>query len=708
MPSTSHVQSPAAATPETSAGQVRRPARREIILRGAVLVLMVFLIYAPVLSAGFIWDDEENIVTNETLRSLDGLRQMWPVPRSIQQYYPLMYTRYWLEYHVWGLAPAGYHLVNIALHATAVLLVWRVLVRLSVPGAWLAAALFAVHPVVVESVAWVTERKNVLSLSLALVSMLCWLRFALADEAQAEASSNAARRWRWYALSLVVFALALTAKTVVVTLPPVLLVLQWWRQGRITRRGVLCTLPFFALSIAAGLITTWMETVHLGARGAQWSLTPLERFLLAGRGLWFYVGKLVWPWPLAFFYPRFTIDAHAAWQYLFPLAALAVPLALYGARDRIGRGPLAAVLIYVGVLFPMLGFFNIYYALYAQVSDHFQYHACVALFAFAAAAITTALPRLAPAGRQAGYAAVGGWLLVLAIISVQQTAIYHDLETLYRDTIAKNPSGTIAYSNLGVYLDNRGESSEAIALAREVLRLDPRDPLAHTNLAVFLLHQGQREGIKPDQLSEAIEHLERGLELAHEAWGSAPDEPRVRTQLAAALLQQAAQQGNPSLKIDAAIAQLATALQLDPSYVDAEIYLAISCATAGRAPDAVAHTQRALELAPQDEERLRAMLGPALVAEAHNSLATTLAGRGDLRGAARHFEAAIQLRPDFDRALNNLGAVLMNLGETDRAIHYFQEAVTQNPDYVEARANLERAEKMRRSPSSPAPPEKSQ
>ncbi len=183
------------------------------------------------------------------------------------------------------------------------------------------------------------------------------------------------------------FALALTAKTVVVTLPPVMLVIQWWKQGRVTRRDCLAVAPFFALSIAMGLVTTWMETYHLGARGSEWSLSPPERLLLAGRALWFYVGKLVWPYPLAFFYPRFEMDTKLWWQYLVPFAAIGIPVVLWLWRGRIGRGPLAAVLIYAGVLFPMLGFFNIYYALYAQVSDHFQYHACIALFALSAAGI---------------------------------------------------------------------------------------------------------------------------------------------------------------------------------------------------------------------------------------------------------------------------------------------------------------------------------
>jgi tetratricopeptide (TPR) repeat protein len=598
------------------------------------------------------------------------------------------------------LSPFGYHLVNILLHATAVLLLWRVLLRLQVPGAWLAAAMFAVHPVMVESVAWVTERKNVLSMSLVLGSILCYLRFAF-PEIRASRETREAKPTAWYAASLVLFALALTAKTVVVTLPPVLLVIQWWKRGKIERRDWLAVAPYFLLSIALGSITTWMETYHLGARGKEWSLTPLERLLLAGRALWFYATTLVWPHPLAFFYPRFTIDTHAWWQYLFPIAAIAVPAVLWLLRDRISRGPLAAVLIYTGVLMPMLGFFNIYYAMYAQVSDHFQYHACVALFALAAAGISAAAARLHPSNRAIGSAAIAALLIVLAAISFRQTYIYHDLETLYRDTIAKNPRGTIAYSNLGVYLNAQGQNDEAIALAREVLALDPDDPIGHANLSFFLLTHGNRYGLQPDELDEIIDHLRRALSTAQDAWGTIPNEARIRTQLATALLRQGTSDGVKPEKIAEVIEQSSAALKVEPTYVDAELNLALALATIGRAAEAVAHAQRALDLDPQNAEPLHRTLGPALSAEAHNARAGAFAAQGAWREAADEYSAAVALRPEFDRALNNLGVMMMKLGDTERAIHYFQEAVRQNPQYTEAQANLERAQRSQSEPATP-------
>ena len=537
-----------------------------------------------------------------------------------------MYTSYWIEYQLWGLAPLGYHLVNLLLHATAAILAWRLLLRLHVPGAWLAAAIFAVHPVEVESVAWITERKNVLSLTLALLSMMAYFHFA-PPELSAGGETPSAGRWRWYALSLGLFALALFAKTAVVTLPPVLLVIYWWKRGRIRGWDVLDVMPFFALSVAMGLVTTWMETYHVGAWGEEWGLSPVERLLLSGRALWFYAMKLLWPHSLAFFYPRFSIDSHVAWQYLFPAAAIALPVALWLLRGRIGRGPLAAVLIYAGVLLPALGFFNIYYARFAYVSDHFQYHASVALIALAAAGAALAAARLDPGQRAMARGGAAVLLVVLAVLTFRQTFIYHDLETLYRDTIAKNPQGWTAYANLSSHVDALGRHDEALRLAQRGLRLGPNEPNVHNNMGVFLFMQGQREGFRPGQLEEAISHLR-------------------------------------------------DTLQLDPDRIEARMNLAMALVVAGQPDEAGEQFSRVLRTNPRH-------------AEAHFELANLLVQREQLREAAQHYAEAVRLRPTYVDALHNLGAVLLKMGDIDQAIPFFQEVLRLKPDSAEARANLE-------------------
>ncbi len=342
-----------------------------------VLVLITLLAYQPVWRAGFIWDDDFYVTNNTPLHTVDGLWGIWFKPGTTIQYYPLVFTSFWAEYHFWGLQPLGYHLVNVLLHALNAILLWRVLQQLKIPGSWWAAAIFALHPVSVESVAWITERKNVLSGFFYLLAVLAYLRFRpLTDRESARAGD-----WRYYPLVLALFLCALLSKTVTCSLPAVLLLLVWWKNGRVERRDVLATAPLFVLGVASGFMTTWMEKHSVGANGAEWALSFVQRCLVAGRALWFYTGKLFWPRNLTFIYPHWEINAGVWWQYAFPVAALAVLIALWRVRSRIGRGPLVAVLFFAGTLVPALGFFDVFPFRYSYVADHFQYLACIGLIA---------------------------------------------------------------------------------------------------------------------------------------------------------------------------------------------------------------------------------------------------------------------------------------------------------------------------------------
>ncbi|MBI2825044.1 MAG: tetratricopeptide repeat protein [Planctomycetia bacterium] len=634
-------------------------------LAGGALVAMVLAAYVAALGAGFIWDDEFNVTTNATLRSLDGLRQMWFVPRSIQQYYPLMYTTYWVEYHLWELKPFGYHFDNVLLHATAVLLLWRLLLRLQVPGAWLAAAIFAVHPVEVESVVWITERKNVLSLTLALLSMLCYLRFAPPEgDRMGEPPSPA--RWRWYALSFLSFALAMFAKTVVLSLPAVLLVIYWWKRGRLRWVDVARLAPFFTLGVALGLTTVWMETHHVGAKGEEWSLIAGERVLLSGRAIWFYVGKLAWPHPLAFLYPRFAVDVPAWRQWLLFVAAISVPVALWLARGRIGRGPLAAVLIYVGVLAPALGFFNIYFTRFAQVADHFQYHASVAMIALAAAGAALVATRLPAGWRGIANATAAVVLVALAALTVRQTFIYQDLETLYRDTIAKNPKSWMAYGNLSEHLNSQGRYDEAIDLLEKCLAIydaedihDRRYLLAESSLGFVLLEVQRFDDARP--------HFVAALSVD-------PDDCRSLYGLGMSLA--------ATDRFAEAQACFEHALQVDPDHAEAHYGLAVALGRQGRAEEATSHFRKSLELNATDP----------LV---HFEFGNLLAQQRDLRQAAVHYAEAVRLRPGYVDALHNLGVVLKDSGDVDRAIPRLQEALRLNPSDADTKAALEEALRMR-------------
>ncbi len=473
--------------------------RRNAGVLGAATLLVVttFVAYLPAIRGGFIWDDDDYVTASEPLRTVEGLTKIWFKFGATKQYYPAVHTTFWVEYHLWGLNPAGYHLVNVALHSLNALLLWLLLRRLSIPGAYFAAAIFALHPVQVESVAWITERKNVLSCFFYLSSARAYFRFARITPApvstakprhQAAKAIPDRKTRHFYFLSLVLFLCALLSKTVTASLPAAILLVIWWKKGKLAQRDVSPLIPMFALGIALGLITAWLEKHNVGAIGAEWNLGAVERILIAGRALWFYAAKLLLPVNLAFIYPRWIISASAAWQYLFPVSAVAMAAILWLARRRMGRGPLAAVLFFAGTLTPALGFFDVFPMQYSFVADHFQYHASMGLIVLFAAALQSLLARFPISGIR--YPAIIGGIFaaLLALLTWHQSHIYRDLETLYRDTLRKNPECVLAHQNLGSLLLSQGRILEAKEHFSAILRMEPdnADTLANIGLAVYL------------------------------------------------------------------------------------------------------------------------------------------------------------------------------------------------------------------------------
>ncbi len=480
------------------------PARSRLAFGVALALVCAALAfgYAPALRGGFVWDDDAHI-TAPALRTASGLARIWSDPTATQQYYPLLHTAFWLEQKLWGATPLGYHVLNLSLHALAAWLFGLCLRRLAVAGAWFAALLFALHPVAVESAAWISEQKNTLSLVFYLSAALAWLRF------ERDRSRLA------YAAATLLFVAALLTKTVTATLPAALLVLAWWRRRRIAwRDDVVPLAPWFALAASAGLFTAWVERKLIGAEGAAFELDFAQRGLLAGRVVWFYLGKLAWPADLAFFYPRWKINAGAIVAWLPLVAAVALTVILLRRRDTRTRGPLVAWLLFVGSLFPALGFFNVFPFLYSFVADHFQYLPSLAIFALAGAA----LARLAPPPRVAVTVvlAVG-----LGFLTRQQAALYRDNETLLRATLARNPASWVAANNLGKeLLGDPARRREAMALFERALVLRPAYFEAQNNLGLALTQEGR--------LGEAIPHLEAALRLK-------PASPQVHNNLGIAL-----------------------------------------------------------------------------------------------------------------------------------------------------------------------------
>ena len=538
-------------------------------IAGALLVLLTLITYLPALRGGFIWDDDSYVTQNPMLHSLGGLEAIWFKPLATPQYYPLVFTSFWVERHLWGVQPFGYHLVNVLLHALNAVLLWRVLQRLKIAGAWWIAAIFALHPVNVESVAWITERKNTLSGLFYLLSALAWLRFRPPTNRDAARAQD----WRYYWIALGFFVCALLSKTVTCSLPLVLLLVTWWKTGRIEKRDVLVFTPWFIPGIASGFMTRWMEQ-HLVRGGAEWNLSFAQRCLLAGRALWFYAGKLCWPLDLSFIYPHWEIDAGAAWQYVFPLAALAALVVLWCLRTRLGRGPLAAVLFFVITLAPALGFANVYPFRYSYVADHFQYLACIGLITLGVEAVVKVSSRVRQQSRQLGTIGAAILLLLLGTASWGQAKAYHDLETLWRDTLAKNPNAWLAQNNLGSILRQDGKPEEAMGYFAQALRIKPDLAEAHYNLGVTLAQL--------DRTSEAIEHYQQALQF-DPAFAEAHYNLGVALALSGRGLE--------------AKEHFEEALRLNPDYAEAHFNLGLILVAQGKTTEAAQQYREALDLA---------------------------------------------------------------------------------------------------------------
>ena len=359
---------------------------------------LAFLIYFPAIEGDFIWDDDMHLTENQLLESVEGLKTIWLNPGATVQYYPLVFTSFWIEKKLWDNNPTGYHVINQLLHTSVALLLWRLLILLSVPGAGLAALIFLMHPVNVESVAWITERKNTLSGLFYLASLTFYLRFSQLEYLPSSPKKKVPKNNNglFYILSITSFLMALFSKTATCTLPAVILLIIWWKKGSIKFKDVLCITPFLLLALIMARLTFVVEKSFAGAQGTNWEFSFWERFIIAGKTLWFYLYKLVFPFNLTFIYPRWLVDSLAGTSYLIPLTFIAMIAGLWLFRNTVGKAPLVAILFFAGTLFPVLGFFNFYFMRYSFVADHFQYLACIgpiALFSSSLTVLTTSASR---------------------------------------------------------------------------------------------------------------------------------------------------------------------------------------------------------------------------------------------------------------------------------------------------------------------------
>lgn len=642
-------------------------------LLALVFALATFLAYQPAWQGAAVFDDDDHLTPPE-FASTQGLGRIWTEPGAVSQYYPVTHTAFWLQNRLWGHAMPGYHFLNLALHVFCALLFLRILQHLKLPGAWLAAAIFALHPVHAESVAWVSELKNTLSTACYLGAALVWLRF------------DQSRRRTDYFIALFLFIAALLSKSVTASLPAALLVVLWWQRGRLSlHRDVLPLLPFFLLGMSSGLFTAWIERHFIGAEGADFNLTFVQRLLIAGHAFWFYLGKLIWPSNLTFIYLRWDLNAAASWQYLFPAAACLLVTGLWILRTR-RRGPLAAILLFAGTLFPVLGFLNIYPFRYSFVADHYVYLASLGLIAALAAGLTGLVNRWLALNPVVPRLLAAVLLAALAILTFRQSYVYRDTETLWRDTLAKNPNCFVAHSNLGLHLHQQGRLAEAIPHLQQARRLQPGFAEIHNNLGNALRDEG---------------HLDEARALYEQALQIRPSLAQAHYNLGALLLLQH--------QPDEAVAHFQKAIDLRPEYVDARINLAGLLLDQNRPAEALPHARQALTLRPENPDALTNCASALLAlgqpadalqlfekalalqpqsADRHFNLAQALLALNRPAEAQTHLERAIALQPAFARALTALGHLLLAQGQLKEASQHYQLAIANAPDDYDAVCNL--------------------
>jgi tetratricopeptide (TPR) repeat protein len=618
-------------------------ARRQLLLAAAI-VAIALAVYIPAMRGGFAWDDSVQVMDNPLIKDPAGLRRFW-FGAEAMDYFPLTFTTHWLEWRLWGPHAAGYHAFNVLLHAISAALVWRVLRRLKVPGAWLAGALFAVHPVAADSVAWISERKNTLSTALYLASVLAYLVW----------EDRGTRRW--YGAAMLCFLLALLAKTSVVILPLVLLLCAWRRRGGISRRDIARSVPFFALALALGLVTIWFQR-HNAIHGMTVrSEGAASRLAASGWIIWFYLYKVLFPAGLCAIYPRWRVDGASVAAYL-PLALLAAgliwlwmrrkgsgpfdtaqgrpepfdfahgPEQVEGQRRMGGRAPLFAAAYFLIALLPVLGIVNMLFMGLSLVADHFQYLAMIGVIAFAAAVLARAASARGWAGR-AGVAASVGCVVVLGVLTWNRAGLYGDEELLWQDNLARNPSAAV-WNAQGVARSYAGRHEQALECFDTAIRLKPDMAEAFVNRAAALEALGRFE--------DAVRDYDQALKLR-------PGDAATYNG-----------RGNALVRMN-------------------------------RPDDALKDYDAAIALRP----------GYGL---AYYNRGNVHFNAGRLEQALLDYDQAIRFRPEYARAWNNRAAVFARLGRGDDALRDFTQALALDPGnagawYNRARLYSERKEYAR-------------
>jgi tetratricopeptide (TPR) repeat protein len=630
--------------------------KRRLLLGVLLLAGLTVLAYVPALAGGFIWDDDTFLTRSPFIKAADGLRRLWLTTQA-PDYWPLTSTTLWVEWRIWGMRAGGYHATNVLMHIGEALLLWTILKRLKIPGAYLAALIFALHPVNVESVAWITQRKNLVAMLFFLLSILCFLQ---TDPGAPPGPARRSGRGGWYGLSLLAFVLAMLGKGSVAPLPLVLLGIIVWHR-RLEASDWMRIAPFLAVAAIFTAVNVGLESHAYGHRMAGF----VERMLGAAAALWFYAAKAIWPVNLCFVYPPWSIhiDEFRWWIPLLAAVGTTAGLWIVGKRGRSpwGRGALFAWLYFGAMLVPAMGFTDVGFMEYSLVSDHYQHLALLGVAALAAAGLVSWIGRLPAAARLAGWALCALMTGLLAVLTLLQSRTYADLQTLYTDTLKRNPDCWMAHENLANILATLpGRMPEALAHYETVLRVKPDRADGHYNLANAL-------ATVPGRLPESIAQYEEALRLK-------PDMAEAHENLADVLTPMPG-------RLPEAIAHYEDALRLKPDRAETHESLANALASLpGRMPEALTQYVEALRLNPD-------------MAEGHYNLANALATlpRRMPETLAQYGEA-LRLKPDMAEGHENLADALATLpGRMPEALAHYEEALRLNPDRAETHENLANA-----------------
>jgi tetratricopeptide (TPR) repeat protein len=553
---------------ETGEGLAVKPAsvRWTTLLPALAIVAAGFWIYWPALHGDWLWDDDLLVTGNPNLHGLHGLLAIW-LTAPTTDYWPLTWTFLWFEWHLWGAHPFGYHLCSLALHIISGFLIWRLFSRLGLRGGWIGGLLFVVHPLAVESVAWIAEIKNTLSLPFFLLSFDAWL-----DVEEGKPLG--------YRRSVLFYLAAMLAKTSTVMLPASLLLYCWWKRGRVTRQEIMRLLPYLGIALVLGLITIYFqdnggEVIRVEPGGV------ITRSIGAGTAFFFYLGKFLLPIGLLPVYPHWTLSPPTVLQVMTLPALAALFLGLWTQRQGWGRHALFGLGFFLLNALPILGLLKMRYMAFSWVADHLVYLPMIGLVGLVVAAWNLLRGR---AGSLFYILGAGAMAVVLALFlgeSHRYAGRFINAETLCLYTLPHNPDAPMLHDNLGVALMKRGRLADAIDQFNLTLKVVPDFAEAHVNLGEALQ--------KSDRISEAIGEYGRAAKLA-------PDFADAYYKWGVALVQA----GRPA----EAIEPLGRSLKLNPDNAEAHNNLGVALIQTGRASEAIEHFRQAIRIKPDDAQAL--------------------------------------------------------------------------------------------------------